>query len=247
MAIIKIKNPAIDLDAAEIPNLPASKITSGTLDNARISLDAAEIPNLDTAKITSGTLADARIPNLNASKITAGTLPDARFPATLPAVSGASLTNLPNTGITEADFWRLTANLTSNTNPIASNLERVDDASFAKIGTGMSVSSGYWSFPSTGLYEVTATMNSSGASADNHIIRIHVTTDNSNYHPVSNVVSASTDSQHEQASCFAFVNVTNTTNVKLFFEATSIGQGSIQGDTDVNYTCFKFIRLGDSQ
>ena len=62
MAIIKIKNPAIDLDAAEIPNLDASKITSGTLDNARISLDAAEIPNLDTAKITTGTLADARIP-----------------------------------------------------------------------------------------------------------------------------------------------------------------------------------------
>ena len=79
MAIIKIKNPAIDLDAAEIPNLPASKITSGTLDNARISLDAAEIPNLDTAKITTGTLADARVPNLNASKITAGTIATARL------------------------------------------------------------------------------------------------------------------------------------------------------------------------
>ena len=62
MAIIKIKNQAIDLDAAEIPNLPATKITSGTFDNARISLDAAEIPNLDTAKITTGTLADARLP-----------------------------------------------------------------------------------------------------------------------------------------------------------------------------------------
>ena len=37
MAIIKIRNPAIDLDAAEIPNLPASKITSGTMDAARIS------------------------------------------------------------------------------------------------------------------------------------------------------------------------------------------------------------------
>ena len=163
------------------------------------------------------------------------------------AVSSAKMFSGFKNGITEADFWRLTANLTSNTNPIASNLERVDDASFAKIGTGMSVSSGYWSFPSTGLYEVTATMNSTGASADNHILRIHVTTDNSNYDPVSNVVSASTDSQHEQASCFAFVNVTNTTNVKLFFEATSIGSGSIQGDTDTNYTCFKFIRLGDSQ
>ena len=129
MAIIKIRNAAIDLDAAEIPNLPESKITSGTLDNARISLDAAEIPNLDTAKITTGTLADARVPNLNTSKITAGTLadarlpanalnsnvdltnlsatnmtsgtlPDARFPSTLPAVSGANLTNLPAGGTT---------------------------------------------------------------------------------------------------------------------------------------------------
>jgi hypothetical protein len=61
MAIIKIRNAAIDLDAAEIPNLPASKITSGTLDNARISLDAAEIPNLDTAKITTGTFATAKL------------------------------------------------------------------------------------------------------------------------------------------------------------------------------------------
>jgi hypothetical protein len=70
MAIIKIRNAAIDLDAAEIPNLPASKITSGTLDNARISLDAAEIPNLDTAKITTGQFADARIADLDATKLT---------------------------------------------------------------------------------------------------------------------------------------------------------------------------------
>ena len=37
MAIIKIRNAAIDLDAAEIPNLPASKITSGTFADARIA------------------------------------------------------------------------------------------------------------------------------------------------------------------------------------------------------------------
>ena len=54
MAIIKIRNPAIDLDAAEIPNLDASKITSGSFADARI-------PNLATSKITSGTFADARI------------------------------------------------------------------------------------------------------------------------------------------------------------------------------------------
>lgn len=33
--------------------------------------------------------------NLSASNLTSGTIPDARFPATLPAVSGANLTNLP--------------------------------------------------------------------------------------------------------------------------------------------------------
>jgi hypothetical protein len=37
MAIIKIRNAAIDLDAAEIPNLDAAKITTGTFADARIS------------------------------------------------------------------------------------------------------------------------------------------------------------------------------------------------------------------
>jgi hypothetical protein len=37
MAIIKINNNAINLDAAEIPNLDASKITTGTFNDARIS------------------------------------------------------------------------------------------------------------------------------------------------------------------------------------------------------------------
>ena len=37
---------------------------------------------------------------LSASNLTSGTVPDARFPATLPAVSGANLTNLPAANIT---------------------------------------------------------------------------------------------------------------------------------------------------
>ena len=35
----------------------------------------------------------------NASNLNSGTLPDARFPATLPAISGANLTNLPSSGL----------------------------------------------------------------------------------------------------------------------------------------------------
>ena len=61
MAIITVKNRAIDLDAAEIPNLDAAKITSGSFADARI-------PNLATSKITSGTFADARIAASNVNQ-----------------------------------------------------------------------------------------------------------------------------------------------------------------------------------
>ena len=61
MAIIKVRNPAIDLDAAEIPNLDASKITTG-------SLSADRIPGLAASKITRGTFDDARIAASNVSQ-----------------------------------------------------------------------------------------------------------------------------------------------------------------------------------
>tara|TARA_R100001079_G_C4429702_1_gene143588 strand:- start:47 stop:1255 length:1209 start_codon:yes stop_codon:yes gene_type:complete len=66
MAIITVKNRAITLDAAEIPNLDASKITSGSFADARI-------PNLATSKITSGTFADARISSSSVTQHSAPT------------------------------------------------------------------------------------------------------------------------------------------------------------------------------
>ena len=62
MSIIKITNAGITgtLVDSQIPNLAASKITSGELANARVA-------DLPTSKITSGTFADARI---SASSVT---------------------------------------------------------------------------------------------------------------------------------------------------------------------------------
>ena len=154
-------------------------------------------------------------------------------------------------GITEADQWRLTSNITSFTDPISSNLERVDDASFGYIGSGMSVSSGVWTFASTGIYQVLTTLKgNSSASGDTYRIEIWVSTDGgSNYDQVggTNLGAASSTAAGFTATTSNFIDVTNTSNVKLKFVAASITSGSIiEGITDYNKTCFTFIRLGDT-
>jgi len=53
--------------------------SNGVIDNSNITLDANEVPNLDASKITTGELANARVADLPASKITSGTFADARI------------------------------------------------------------------------------------------------------------------------------------------------------------------------
>jgi len=156
-------------------------------------------------------------------------------------------------GITEADQWRVTANITSNVDPIAANLERIDDASFAKIGTGVSVSSGVWSFPSTGLWQVSCFLTSLGdTQADNHIIVVYATTNNGTawdeIFQICGGVNATAAQGNQNTSYLdQFVNVTDVSNVKIKFAATSISNGYIMGNSASTLTGFKFIRLGDSQ
>ena len=59
-------------------------------------------------------------------------------------------------GITEADQWRLTADFTGNADPITSNLERNDTTGSGYFGTGMTESSGIFTFPSTGYWLILA-------------------------------------------------------------------------------------------
>jgi len=150
-------------------------------------------------------------------------------------------------GITEADMFRLTSSK-SGDGDITANLERIDDASFAKIGTGMTESSGIFSFPVTGLYEVTSNATfSSDSGGDNCKMNIKATTNNSSYDDLA-VGHGGSSGQENTGTATAFVNVTDVSNVKVKFTLSSmIGSSVCKGNTLHNETSFYFIRLGDSQ
>ena len=80
--------------AGTAPTLPDGAVVTGVTTST--SFDGSLTGNADTAT-TATNLADA-------ANITTGTIADARFPATLPAVSGANLTNLDiPSGFSELD------------------------------------------------------------------------------------------------------------------------------------------------
>ena len=150
------------------------------------------------------------------------------------------------------------SNLDTSANPITTGFERVDNASFAKIGTGMSLSSGIWTFPQTGVYEINVNFSFYVDDADTFVaIQTYATTDGgTNWDRVAQAATggyttSSFGNPTAQAVSRYFLNVTNTSNVKAKFELASMfaswSGNLVRGNTDFNQTSFSFIRVGDSQ
>ena len=75
-----------------------------------------------------------------------------------------SWVTLPTAGLSMADTWRLTTTYdpgNSSVDFITANWERDDTNGFGQLGTGMTESSGVFTFPSTGIYQLfySATFN----------------------------------------------------------------------------------------
>jgi hypothetical protein len=194
---------------------------------------------LTSADITDGIITSA--------KIVDGTIVNADINASAAIVS----TKLSGVGITEADQWRLTADLTGTDGVISANLERIDTAGQGTFGTGMTQSSGIFTFPSTGIWLVMFQGSGANASsADNMTIALEVTTNNSTYANIaltSDSAGGVAQDQRATFSCSTFIDVTSTANVKVRFQTSSFQAGStLSGDTTLNWATFTFIRLGDT-
>jgi hypothetical protein len=156
-----------------------------------------------------------------------------------------------NLGISEVDLWRLTTNFTGGAAPIASNWERSDSASFSKIGTGMSQSSGVFTFPSTGIYWVIYHLQIQlNDSADNQVFAIlqHSSDSGSSFDDVSYGLTGDGQTGTRNttvASSFLDISNISTHRVQFTVDSQDSGNNTV-GSSTINQTWVEFIRLGDT-
>jgi len=155
-------------------------------------------------------------------------------------------------GITEADQWRLTADFSGEAIPITSNLARVSTDGFGYIGTGMTQSSGIFTFPSTGVYMIHYFANFQLDGDDRGIgIEIQTTTNNSTYDTaaagITFIQQTSGTVTYSMAYCNFMFDVTNTSTHKCRFSSQPVNASTVtNGSGGYNRTTMTFIRLGDT-
>jgi hypothetical protein len=165
----------------------------------------------------------------------------------------SAITALPfNAGITMADQWRITADH-SGVADITANWERADSDGFNYIGTGMSESSGIFTFPSTGIWLImfnASAYTSGGASGFMRgSIQTTLNGGGDGYSRAANgYMSMSATGYYGNLSTSFIFDVTNTSQLLVKFGITQNNANTpiFQGATNENYTYATFIRLGDT-
>jgi hypothetical protein len=155
-------------------------------------------------------------------------------------------------GITEADQWRITADH-SGTGDITANWERVDSDGFNYIGTGMTESSGIFTFPSTGIWLIMFNASGYANNGASRYIRGSIETTlnggGDGYSRAANgYMSSSESAAYNHISTNFIFDVTNTSQllVKFSLSQNQANTPIFHGNTKENYTFATFIRLGDT-
>ena len=151
-------------------------------------------------------------------------------------------------GITIADTWRISANA-SGTGYLTANWERDDTYGNALIGTGMSESSGVFTFPSTGFYQINFGTRFTRDTATPYAVgQIEVTTNNSSY----SVYAQNSAQMYDTATSIdsgAFtavpIDVTDVANIKVRFSVQEqSGSTKTQGNASLLTTFMRFSKVG---
>jgi len=148
----------------------------------------------------------------------------------------------------EIDMWRQTNTIDTNNHIVGANstVERVDDATFSKVGTGMSHSSGVFSFPLTGIYKISMQAFFVCAAGDTTILQLEGTAnDFTASDPLAWASGGDLDDAKGTFYGSTLFNCTNVSTHKVRFKIISLASGSeLQGSSTENATSFCFQRMG---
>ena len=170
------------------------------------------------------------------------------------AVTSAKMFSGFKNGITMTDSWRITTTTNESTDAdVTTNWEKNDTTGHTNIGTGLTESSGIFSFPQTGFYYIDYSFTIQTNTDSSAEITLKVTFNNSSYTNFSEAFCGSptnaSGAANQTCSNTNFINVTNISNVKFKFSTGSFGSGTkiIGNSIDEQRSGFSIIRLGDSQ
>ena len=139
------------------------------------------------------------------------------------------------------DFWAINAdiaNADSDSDIPGSKFTRNDkNAGASQIGAGMSVdSNGIWTFPTTGKYMIVVHLNNRANSGDNTYLGLLSTTNNGTYVECKRFQTGSSggNGNSHSGSGEYFINVTDTSQVKIKYYPMSLSSGSYFEGSDAH-------------
>jgi len=154
-------------------------------------------------------------------------------------------------GITDYDTWYLTTDLSGGASPISSNLASFASAGTGHIGSAMTVSSGIWTFPSTGYWIIIGHVYAY-LDGNSRYITIGIHADAGAGYGEKAAASTHIDdisgtaARYASASARWLFDVTNTSTHKCKFNVTAENGSTtfVGATTALNY--YEFIRIGDT-
>ena len=151
------------------------------------------------------------------------------------------------------DQWRLTANTAITASAayfIDSNWERVDSDNFGQLGTGMTESSGVFTFPTTGIYLVQTTTNfrNTNSTSQNYAYITVSTNGGSSFDDAALSLGSNRQANtYSTATCSHVLDVTDTSQIKVMLKVYVTANNTLaEGNTNRTMTGMTFIRLGDT-
>ena len=163
------------------------------------------------------------------------------------AFSFASMPTPSVAGITMMDQWRITGDNNKTTNQtIDSNWERTDTL-FAQIGTGVSESSGIFTFPQTGIYLLMC-QHQMGGSASYAGIALQASSDSGGSYTslTQGYQNMSTVGGYHHVTMHAILDLTNASTFRVRLVAVNNASTQYSGSSSYFRNGITFIRIGDT-